>query len=351
MKNFLKKQFGTFINETVSYKSQVEADERRKENEWELGPNCPEVGWRAHALYNYLVSEGEISEFTDEDKIKEKNIRDEIERLNKEYDEKEETDTDILDTIEDLEDELDNMEKYDVYDIIPDGQYYDLQRFVVLKPDLQDRGYTVGTEDEMYESGKDAVREFLEELGIDSFNKNFVMSHIDDEKVKDFADRMYRDDVYDNPEAWIDESERELSREQINDIQVLELKISNAEDQIEYLENMENEGYDVKRKIEDFENLIEDFKSEIEDIEGEPDGDYPEDKMDEKIDELVDDAVSDPSYFIRSQGLDISDFVDEDELIESAVDEDGPAHFLNRYDGSSDSIRIGEKYYEVMRID
>jgi len=351
MKKFLKKQFTINLNESIEYRKEVEAEERRKDNEWLMGPDCPEEGLKAHALYKFLISEGDVDEYTEEDEVEEKRIRDEIEKLNKLYNELEDTDTSILDKIEDLEDELDSMEKFDVYDIIPDGKYYDLSAFKVNKSSLNDRRYTVGDEDEMTESGRESVRNYIGEVGYDGFTKSFVNSHLDVDKIRDYAESMYSDDVYGNPEAWIDDSQRELSTKQVGEMRILERRIDRAEDQIIDLEDYQAEGHNVQSKIEDLEELIDGLKVEIEDIEQSPDGDFPDEAMDNKVEELVDDAVSDPEYFIRQHGIDSEEFIDEDEFIDACLDADGPAHFLNHYDGSYDSIRIGEKYYEIMRIE
>ena len=351
MKKLLKKQFTKMLSESVDYRRQVEADERRKNKEWELGPNCPEEGLKAHALYNWLISEGDISEYSEEDRKKTEELQREIEKLNREYDEKEDTDTSILDKIEELEDELDSIEKYDVYSIIPDGEYYDLSAFVVAKPDLEDRRYTVGDDDDMTSSGQDAVRESLEELGYDGFNKSFVNSHIDEDKVYSYAHDYYSDDVYNNPEAWLSDSQRNLSRKQEDEIKILNMRIQRAEEQIEKLEEYESEGYELRKKIESLESLIDDYESEIEDIEENPDGDFPDELIEGKVDELAQEAADDSEYFINDNGLDISDFIDEDAFIDDVLDADGPAHFLNRYDGNYESVRIGDKQYDIMRID
>jgi len=351
MKKFLKKQFSVNLNESIEYRKEVEAEERRKDNEWLMGPDCPEEGLRAHALHKFLISEGNVDEYTEQDRVKEKKLRDEIGRLNKLYDESEDTDTSILDKIEDLEDELDSMEKFDVYDIIPDGKYYDLSAFKVNKSSLDDRRYTVGDEDEMTESGRESVRNYIGEVGYDGFTKSFVNSHLDEDKIRDYAESMYNDDVYHNPEAWIDDSKRELSRKQEDEIRILERRIDRIEDQIVDLEDYQAEGHNVQSKIEDLRELIDGLKVEIEDIEESPNGDFPDEVMDDKVQELADDATSDPQYFLRDHGLEPEEFIDEEEFIDACLDADGPAHFLNHYDGSYDSIRIGEKYYEIMRIE
>lgn len=351
MKKFLKRQFGSNLTESFDYRREVEAEERRKNNEWALGPDCPEIGLRAHALYNYLISEGDIEPLSDEEKNRKKEIEVEIERLNREYDEKEDTDTEILNKIEDLEDEKDSIEDYDVYSIIPDGEYYELTAFRVSKPDLEDRRYSVGDEDEMEDSARENIEDMIKSEGFSIFNKSFVESHIDADKVEDTARDYFSDDVYQNPEVWIHESKRQLSRRQEEEIRIIEMKIEKAEDQISDLEDFESEGYDVRAKIESLEGVIEDLEMEKTEIEENPDGDFPDDLIEQKITELAQDAADDPAYFLRDHGLDYEDFIDEESFIRDAIDSDGAAHFLNSYDGNYDTVRIGDRYYEIMRIE
>ena len=63
-----------------------EAQERRADGEWELGPNCPEVGLKAHALLDWLVSNNDVEAITNEDRGEIARIQNEIDRLQLEYD-------------------------------------------------------------------------------------------------------------------------------------------------------------------------------------------------------------------------------------------------------------------------
>jgi hypothetical protein len=111
-----------------------EAQERRLDGDWELGPDCPDVGLKAHALLNWLVDNNDVEAMTNEDRGEIARIQNEIDRLQAEYDNDENVRGDLLDEISELEDELDEFtSKIDVYNIVPTGEFYDTTEFEVLK--------------------------------------------------------------------------------------------------------------------------------------------------------------------------------------------------------------------------
>ena len=63
-----------------------EAEERRLDGEWELGPDCPTEGLKAHALLDWLVDNGDVELMTNEDRVEINRLESEIERLQTEYD-------------------------------------------------------------------------------------------------------------------------------------------------------------------------------------------------------------------------------------------------------------------------
>ena len=329
-----------------------EIDERRMDGEWTLGPDCPEEGLKAHALLIWLEDNGDVEVKTNEDLIEIERIKAEIERLNNEYDNSENVETDILDEISDLENELEVLEnKIDVYNIFPTGAHYDLTEFEVIDGDLNDRRYAVGTELEMKDSCYDYVEQLIDDIGYEGFNGSFARSHIDTDKVKDTAQDFYEDDVYQNPEVYLDESERELSDEQEREIEILEKKISSAQDSIERLKEYLIDDESIQEQIDELEDAISEFESEIEDIKDSPEGDFPENLVQEKVEELVDDATSDIESFLSNFGLSWEDYIDKDDFIEAVIDSDGYGHTLNGYDGNADEIVVQDETFWVMRID
>ena len=330
-----------------------EAEERRLEGEWELGPDCPEEGLKAHALLDWLVDTSDVEVITDEDRIEIERIKNEIERLQAEYDNDEDVRQDLLDEISDLEDELSELEnKIDVYHIIPDGEFYDTTQFIVIDAGLDDREYAVGTESEMESSSYDRVDSLLDDIGYDGFGKNFVMGHIDTDEVVSYFRDFFEDDAANEPGAYVDEEYRMLSDEQEDQIRFMKEKIEAFELKIERLEyELGGEDDDeIQSDIDEINEEIEGLNDEISDIESSPEGDYPEDKIEEAVEDRLRDVKYDPESYIKDWGLDHENFINRREFIKDVVDTDGYGHTLNGYDGNADEQKVQDEWFYVMRI-
>ena len=196
-----------------------EAEYRREEREWELGPDTPEVGLKAHALLDWLRSNGDVEVRTPEQTDRLNFLRNKLEEL---QNSEEEVDEDI---INEIENEIDSLEDaIDVYDIIPSGKHYYMTEFEVEA--LSGRRYAVGTNDETRNSAEDAIKSMVDDMGIDAFSPNFAKNHLDTDKIEDEARDYYEQDVYDNPDSYLDDEEdRDLSDKQIQEIAVYNKKI------------------------------------------------------------------------------------------------------------------------------
>jgi hypothetical protein len=330
------------------------AQERRLDNEWELGPNCPEEGLKAYALLNFLEDNQDVEVKTNQDLIEIQRIKDEIEKLQLEYDNSEDVRTELLDEISDLEDELSELDnKIDVYDIIPTGMYHNTTEFEVIDAGISDRRYAVGTDDEMQSSCYDSVENLIDDIGYEGFNASFAKDYIDVESVVDYAEDIYYEDVENNSDVYFDDSERNLSREQEEKIDILKMRISQTQQLISKLEEQYGDEDDesIEEKIDELTDLIVEYEDEIGDIENDPEGDFPQDLIDEKIEELVSDVRQDPENFMNEFGLEWDRYIDKDAFIQGVIDTDGYGHTINSYDGSADEIYVQEQLFYVMRID
>ena len=334
-----------------------EASNRRTENEWQLGPDCPEEGLKAHVLLEWLVDQGDVEARTPEQTARLMMLEDLLPEL-----EEQETDlevegqdtSEISDRIYEVETEiLELSDKIDVYNIIPTGDYYEMDEFEVIDAGLDDQRYAVGDEDEVKTSCEEKVEQLIDDIGYEGFSRGFAQSYIDSEKVADYAEDYLGEDVYNNPEIYLDESDRQLSDSQEREISVLEYRISKTRKEIENLEEIkdENTEEEIDEKIDELTDLITEMEDEIESIKDDPDGDFPDDLIQEKIDDLVDDVRSDPEAFLNEHGFDWADFIDKDEFIQGVIDADGYGHTLNGYDGSADEMQVQGTWYYVMRID
>ena len=331
-----------------------DAQSRREDNEWVLDGNTPDEGLKAHALLKYLVEYEGINALSNEDRIEIQRITDEIERLNQEYDAAEDPRTDLLDEISSLEDELEEYSDYiDVYDIIPTGSFYDTTEFEVIDSSVSNKRYAVGDDDEMQSSCYNYLESLIDDIGYEGFNAGFARQFLDTDAIISYAEDVYNQDVWDEPSAYFDDSERMLSNKQEEQIELLKRRVEYNENTISQLEDrMDGENDDdIQEKIDELKELSEEHIAEMEEIEEDPEGDFPDDLIEKKIDELVSDVRYDPESFMESFGLSWSEYVDKDEFIEGVINADGYGHTLNRYDGSADEVYVNDKLFYVMRID
>jgi hypothetical protein len=332
-----------------------EAEERRLDNEWELGPDCPEDGLKAHALLNWLNDNTDVEMMTNQDRGEIARIENEIERLQSEYDNDTEVRTDLLDEISDLEDELTELQtKIDVYNIIPVGEYYDTTEFEVIDSDVEGIRYAVGTESEMKTSAYDYVDQLIDDIGYRGFNESFAMDYIDYKAVLEVAEEIFDQDVRDNPDVYLSDDDRMISDDQQEKIDILKMKISSAETMIERFEGEMDGGEDddeLQERIDEMNERIEEMNDEITDIQDSPEGDWPEELIEDAIQDRLRDVNNNIMGFMEDFGLEWDNYMDKDAFIDGLIDADGYGHTLNNYDGTADEIRIQDEWYYVMRLD
>lgn len=320
-----------------------DAQQKRDDKDWELGPDCPDEGLKAHALLEWLRDNGDVQVRTPEETERLIFLKSRLEDLENSEEESNEEE------IREIEEEINDLEgAIDVYDIIPEGYFYEMNEFIVPSKYGTKRRYAVGTESETRDSAEESVRQLWKEMGAEAFSSSFVSQHLDEDRVVDMAEQSLSDDLYDNPEVYLDESLRELTANQEESIRIYELRISQLRDKIyEYSES----DLDLESEIEEVEEMITEMEQEIESIKDDPEGEFPEEILRDKLDELVDDVRDDPKQYLDNMGMDYNDFVDEESLISDVVDTDGYGHVLNNYDGNIDEVKVLNNLYWVMRID
>jgi hypothetical protein len=350
-----KERLNRLRDQAILREKEEAAEERRTEGEWDLGPDCPEEGLRAHALLNQLVDDGDVEVLTNEDRIEIQRLKDEIESLQAEYDADEELRGDLLDEISDLEGEIDEFDdRIDVYNIIPVGEHYDLSQFELINSPVDGRTYAVGDEDEMQSSCYEYVEQLIDDIGYEGFSNGFARDYIDSDAVASYAEDVYDEDVRNNPDSYFSDEDRSLSDEQQEEIEILRNKIQQTETLRERLEGEMDGGEDddeTQENIDELTERIEEMENEITDIEEDPSGEFPEDMITEKIEELVSDVKDDPEGFMETFGLNWEDYIDKDEFIKGVIDTDGYGHTISSYDGNADEVYVQDKLFYVIRID
>ena len=248
---------------------------------------------------------------------------------------------------------LENGEDSDeisISDIEHRGSYYDTDEFAV---EGIDKIFAVGTDDEMMSSAKEYLEDYIEEVGYGGYDNSLLEEYIDEEEVAYYAKDFYEDDVYSNPESYLDDDKRMLSSKQKEQVDIFEMRKDRLGRSIEQFLNGlggENDEW-YRKKIEELEVIIEEFNEEIEMIKGDPDGDYPETLVSQVIDDNVSEVKRDPMRFIDDFGLEISNYINKEKFIKEIINNDGYGEILNRYDGTADEIFLDGDLFFVMRID
>lgn len=332
-----------------------EMDSYRTDGLWDLNdPNIDDEGLKANALFEYLVGDGELTTLDDDDKERLEQIKEEIgelenrqENLDSGLENYSELFDEIQDEIDELESEMEELldDKSDVYVLYPTTySHYGLAVFEILDG-RKDEEYTVGTEDEMDRAVLEYAKSYIDDVGMVSFDQNFLADYIDIERLKDYFEDYWRHSIYDSPESYFDDDDFELTREQKKRIEQIEAEIDDYERQQNDLDP-DREDYD--ELYDDFQNLIDELESEKDDIV--PDTSSPTDDMvNAKVEEYLEDVENYPLRYIKDYGHDIRDFVDEDELAEGIVASDGYGA-MNSYNGDYDIIDLNGETYYIMRI-
>jgi len=331
------------------------AEQRRQTNEWDL-EDTDDVGLRANALFKYLVSIDNLQELTPENKSEIARIENEITRLQAEYDNDEEVRGDLLDEISELEDKLGELDELtDVYTLLP-AQYghYGLTQFENIVDGTE---WAVGNESEMEEASREAVESLIDDIGIEGFNPSFIENHIDEDGVESYIRDFFNHDVYDSPESYLDDDDKEISSSQKQEIAELRQEEIELDTERDELNSDDFEEDYIEQRTSEIETRLLEIQDEIEEINNNPDGDYDEEAIEKAIDDKVSEYTGNIESFVSNfigidyvQWIRDHDFIDKDAFIESIVDADGYGISLNSYDGDVNEEVVDGRTYYIIRV-
>jgi hypothetical protein len=335
----------------------VLAEQRRENNEWDL-EDTDDIGLKANALFKYLVSIDDLEELTPEIKARIVEAERELAQYQEQYDSQENAneDTDLVANIEALEEELDGYKELaDVYFLLP-AQYghYGLTQFENIKDGTE---WAVGDESEMEEASRASVENLMDDMGIQGFNRSFVENYVDEDAVESYIRDFFSHDVYENPDVYLGDDDKEISSSQKQEIAKLrqeEIELDSERDNLDPDEYPED--YIEQRTTEIEERLLE-IQDEIEEINDNPDGDYDEDAIEKAIDNQVYEHSRNLESFVSNFiGTDYfewivdNDFIDKNALIEGVVESDGYGVSLSSYDGDVNEEVVNDTTYYIVRV-
>jgi len=252
------------------------------------------------------------------------------------------------------EGELD--ENNSLSDLVPiEGIFFQMYTFEV---DPLGTTYASDTYEFTEDSAKDYVREIYEDEGqsfLDNLPDRIINDNLDNAYVRRYITDMFEEIVWNDPEGYVDESERELSKKQTEEIQVLSFRINLLETEIQKMASMNVENPIQEKRVDEllerYQGLIDDYQEQIQEIEDNPDGDYKEEAIEAAVQSQIENYWDDPIGFLEDWAGEITgNFLDIDGIIDDIVEEDGLS-VLSRYDGEVHEVQQNDEVYYIIRID
>ena len=316
----------------------IEAQQRRENDEWNP-ENTDARGLAANALKEWLIEEGEWEGETKED------LRGQLEDLRSQM----ENDPDVIADpngekaqdygmdMNNIEDAIEEAES--VYDIIPLYDYYGMYEF-----EYGGAEYAVGLDEAADEAAIERTRSLIDDIGYEGFTPSFMEYYVDGDRVADYAEDWFWDDMSEAPEDYLDDDDRELTQHSKDEIEKINEEIGRLQEDLEELDS------DVE--IEVTQDRIDELEERKEDIKMDDDNyEYTQDAKDEYVERRMDEVRNDPVGFLRDFGMEesIKDFIDEDEFIDGVVESDGRGHTLSSYDGVENEVSFDDEWYYIYR--
>jgi len=317
---------------------QAEAQQRRENDEWNP-ENTDALGLAANALKEWLIDEGEWEGETKDE------LRGQLEDLRSQM----ENDPDVIadpngdqaqaygEDMNNIEDAIEEAES--VYDIIPLYDYYGMYEF-----EYGGAEYAVGVDEAADEAALERTRSLIDDIGYEGFNPSFMEWHVDGDRVADYAEDWFWDDMSEAPEDYLDDDDRELTQHSKDEIEKINEEIGRLQEDLEELDS-EVEREVAQDRIDELEERKEDIKMDDDNYE------YTEEAKDNYVERRMDEVRDDPVGFLRDFGMEesIKDFIDEDDFIEAVIESDGRGQTLSSYDGVENEVLFDDEWYYIYR--
>ena len=313
----------------------AEAQVRRENNEWEDYD-------LAHALMTYLVEQGDWEGDSKED------IQSQIDDLRDEM----ENDPEVIDNpdgeqaqaygedLNNLEEDLENAE--DVYELIPG--YYDSPEYAEFEYGIGGMEFIVATDDGADEVAYERLDNLLDDIGYEGFNPGFLEGHLDGDAVADYFEDWWWEDVNDRPEDYLDDDDRELSKDAEDRLDDIDEEIGELQEHLEEVES-ESDEEEILGMIEELEERKEEISEDDDNFE------YTEEAKENYVNSRKEETSYDPIDTIREYGMEdrMDEFIDRDEFIEEVINTDGRGHTISSYDGEEDEVEYDGEWYYIYR--
>lgn len=316
----------------------AKAQSRRETGDWDDitdGYNA-----KAHALFEYLKGRDELVDRPEnlQEKIDElEDRKSQLEQMQAQLDDSSEEYERLEGQIDAVDSEIEelNADKYgDVYDLIPDGNMYGLASFKSKLPESHNEEYFIGTEDEVERAFVDYWEQYVDDVGVEGFSQWLIEDNLDEDRLRSDIEDVYENDIRDNPESYLDDSDRELS--------------SSQEEELKRLEQRKSELEELNDGNEETIDLISEIEDEIEEINDNPEGEYKDEAIQDKIDDTVEYYMRNKDEFFGNMGYSMKDYLDKDSLVEYLVRNEEYGQ-MSSYDGSYETETFDGRLYYIFR--
>ena len=237
----------------------------------------------------------------------------------------------------------------EVDDIIEDDySHYGLPQF-----EYDGETYAVATESEGDDANYEYVENLIDDIGYDGFGHS-VDWYINGDMVADDWRQSVEDWIYDDPESYLDEDDKEYFDKDIFDNLVeKQEELKEYEERIKRLYDKDSTSWARDEKeIEQLEGEAEEVELEIQDLESdlEDSRDWSEEQKEDYIESYLQDIKDDPANYLKDMGYgneELERYVDREAFIQGVVDEGYRGENLATYDGEEheEQTEDGTWYY------
>jgi len=325
--------------------------------EWELGPGMTEIAAKANALFQFLVNSGELTQADEDTQERIDKLKTRKYELEKELEDNPDPAPAMVSQIEQINEELEEIEKEysDVYDLENQVDEY-LGHLLSFYVEKIEQSYAVGDEYDMENAALQYLEQLYDDIGFDSLPDWVLEKSIDTDSVVEYYRDIYNQDIYENPEEYLNDEDRELSSEQKYQYQKLLIQIRDIEIKVKGFEIAKKNEKDedklifIDKSLSRFNKVLSSLKENSQEILSDPEGDFSEESIEKEIESRLEMVEENPLQYVRDFDLNLKNFSDENKLYETILQNDGFT-VMSSYDGDvNEEIVNGDLFY-IFRIE
>lgn len=329
----------------------------RYTKEWEIGPGMSETAARANALFQFLVNTGELTAADEDTQERLGKLQKRKFDLEKELENDQDPAPAKITQLEQINQEIEEIqEEYsDVYDLeVMDDDY--LEGLTWFGVEKIEKAYVVGDDYDMDKAAIKYLEELYHDIGLDSLPDWLLESSIDTDSVVETFRIMYEDDVYENPDQYLEDSDRELSQEQKYEVEKIDFLSKDLDKKIKAFKLAGQNETDseklslIEKTIRKFETKLAQLDSQRDEIVEDPQGEFGEDVIEREIEARLEYVKENPVQQLKDYGMELEGYVDEQKAYQTILDNDG-YQVMSSYDGEvNEEIVNGDTFY-IIRIE